>query len=66
MLRLLLLPLFLFTLSMVCMGQTFQYSRGWTNGKRATPSALLNSGHNLGLLDAFEMQEKPSDIKLER
>ncbi|XP_017873394.1 PREDICTED: pro-corazonin [Drosophila arizonae] len=66
MLRLLLLPLFLFTLSMVCMGQTFQYSRGWTNGKRATPSALLNSGHNLGLLDAFEMQEKSSDVKLER
>ncbi|XP_023175596.2 pro-corazonin [Drosophila hydei] len=66
MLRLLLLPLFLFTLSMACMGQTFQYSRGWTNGKRAPPSALLNSGHNLGMLDVFEMQEKPSDIKLDR
>ncbi|KAH8408005.1 hypothetical protein KR222_010716 [Zaprionus bogoriensis] len=66
MLRLLLLPLFLFTLSMVCMGQTFQYSRGWTNGKRAPPAAFLTNGHNLGLLDLYEMQDAPSDRRLER
>ncbi|XP_037956941.1 pro-corazonin-like [Teleopsis dalmanni] len=34
--KMLMLPLLLFTFfSMACMGQTFQYSRGWTNGKRA-------------------------------
>ncbi|EDW58406.1 pro-corazonin [Drosophila virilis] len=66
MLRLLLLPLFLFTLSMACMGQTFQYSRGWTNGKRAPPAALVTNGHNLGLLDIYDIQDRPTDIKLER
>ncbi|EDV94608.1 pro-corazonin [Drosophila grimshawi] len=66
MLRVLLLPLLLFTLSMACMGQTFQYSRGWTNGKRAPPAALLSNGHNLGLLDLYDIQDKPTDLKLER
>ncbi|XP_034486864.1 pro-corazonin [Drosophila innubila] len=66
MLRLLLLPLFLFTLSMVCMGQTFQYSRGWTNGKRAPPATVLTNGHNLGLLDLYDIQDTPNDRKLER
>lgn len=67
MLRLLLLPLFLFTLSMACMGQTFQYSRGWTNGKRAPPAAaVLTNGHNLGLLDLYEVPDATSDRRLER
>ncbi|KAL7729112.1 hypothetical protein ACLKA6_009586 [Drosophila palustris] len=66
MLRLFLLPLFLFTLSMVCMGQTFQYSRGWTNGKRAPPATVVTNGHNLGLLDLYDIQDTPNDRRLER
>ncbi|KAM8706964.1 hypothetical protein ACLKA7_011123 [Drosophila subpalustris] len=66
MLRLFLLPLFLFTLSMVCMGQTFQYSRGWTNGKRAPPATVVANGHNLGLLDLYDIQDTPNDRRLER
>jgi len=75
MLRLLLLPLFLFTLSMACMGQTFQYSRGWTNGKRSFNSAspLLTNGHfhrdrgnELGLTDLYDIQDWSSERKLER
>ncbi|XP_033165748.1 pro-corazonin [Drosophila mauritiana] len=72
MLRLLLLPLFLFTLSM-CMGQTFQYSRGWTNGKRSfnAASPLLANGHlhrgsELGLTDLYDLQDWSSDRRLER
>ncbi|XP_016992114.1 pro-corazonin [Drosophila rhopaloa] len=73
MLRLLLLPLFLFTLSMACMGQTFQYSRGWTNGKRALSPAspLLANGHfhrsnELGFTDLYDLQDWSSERKLER
>ncbi|KAH8354254.1 hypothetical protein KR084_004797 [Drosophila pseudotakahashii] len=75
MLRLLLLPLFLFTLSMACMGQTFQYSRGWTNGKRSFSSAspLLTNGHfhrdranELGFTDLYDLQDWSSDRRLER
>ncbi|XP_017046793.1 pro-corazonin [Drosophila ficusphila] len=73
MLRLLLLPLFLFTLSMACMGQTFQYSRGWTNGKRALSpgSPLLANAHfhrsnELGLTDLYDLQDWSSDRRLER
>ncbi|XP_016930939.2 pro-corazonin [Drosophila suzukii] len=75
MLRLLLLPLFLFTLSMACMGQTFQYSRGWTNGKRSFNSAspLLTNGHfhrdrgnELGFTDLYDIQDWSSERKLER
>ncbi|XP_030374721.1 pro-corazonin [Scaptodrosophila lebanonensis] len=69
MMRLLLLPLFLFTLSMACMGQTFQYSRGWTNGKRAPLSGpLLSSGHfqrgDEQLANLYDFQE--NERKLER
>ncbi|EDW24657.1 GL23272 [Drosophila persimilis] len=72
MMRLLLLPLFLFTLSMACMGQTFQYSRGWTNGKRAlTPPSLLSHGHfnrasDLGFSDLYDVQDWSSERRLER
>ncbi|KAH8332761.1 hypothetical protein KR074_010401 [Drosophila pseudoananassae] len=73
MLRLLLLPLFLFTLSMACMGQTFQYSRGWTNGKRAlnTGSPILSNGHlhrtnDLSFSDLYDLQDWGSDRRLER
>ncbi|XP_034665401.1 pro-corazonin [Drosophila subobscura] len=72
MMRLLLLPLFLFTLSMACMGQTFQYSRGWTNGKRAlTPSSLLGNGHfhrgnELAFSDLYDVQDWSSERRLER
>ncbi|XP_060648725.1 pro-corazonin [Drosophila nasuta] len=66
MLRLLMLPLFLFTLSMACMGQTFQYSRGWTNGKRAPPATVVGNGHNLGLLDLYDIPSAPTDRRLER
>ncbi|KAH8257868.1 hypothetical protein KR038_002153 [Drosophila bunnanda] len=75
MMRLLLLPLFLFTLSMACMGQTFQYSRGWTNGKRAlNPAAsplLGNGGHfhrsnELGYTDLYDLQDWSSERRLER
>ncbi|KAH8301303.1 hypothetical protein KR018_007231 [Drosophila ironensis] len=73
MMRLLLLPLFLFTLSMACMGQTFQYSRGWTNGKRALNpgSPLLASAHfhrnnELGYSDLYDFQDWSSERRLER
>ncbi|KAH8383854.1 hypothetical protein KR009_010895 [Drosophila setifemur] len=73
MMRLLLLPLFLFTLSMACMGQTFQYSRGWTNGKRALNPAtpLLPNGHfhrnnELGYADFYDLQEWSGEHRLER
>ncbi|XP_017076674.1 pro-corazonin [Drosophila eugracilis] len=73
MLRLLLLPLFLFTLSMACMGQTFQYSRGWTNGKRSFNSAspLLTNGHfhrgnDLGFTELYDLQDWSSERRLER
>ncbi|XP_022219363.1 pro-corazonin [Drosophila obscura] len=73
MMRLLLLPLFLFTLSMACMGQTFQYSRGWTNGKRAlsSPSSLLSNGHfhranEFGFSDLYDVPDWSSDRRLER
>ncbi|ALC45483.1 Crz [Drosophila busckii] len=68
MFRLLLLPLFFFTLSMVCMGQTFQYSRGWTNGKRASSltATPLNNGHNVGLADLYDFQDSPIDRRMER
>ncbi|KAI8043860.1 pro-corazonin [Drosophila gunungcola] len=73
MLRILLLPLFLFTLSMACMGQTFQYSRGWTNGKRALSpgTPLLANGHfhrsnELGLTDLYDLQDWSSERRLER
>ncbi|XP_055852660.1 pro-corazonin-like [Episyrphus balteatus] len=36
MLRFVLFSLVSFIVIMSCMGQTFQYSRGWTNGKRSS------------------------------
>ncbi|XP_068157541.1 pro-corazonin [Drosophila tropicalis] len=75
MLRLLLLPLFLFTLSMACMthGQTFQYSRGWTNGKRASLSSpLLNNGqhfhrsNDVSFADFYDFPATISERRLER
>ncbi|EDV44162.2 uncharacterized protein Dana_GF16165 [Drosophila ananassae] len=68
MMRLLLLPLFLLSLSVACMGQTFQYSRGWTNGKRALHpvSPLITNGYfhrinELGFSDLDDMPDGKSD-----
>ncbi|TMW49442.1 hypothetical protein DOY81_005452 [Sarcophaga bullata] len=65
------LPLLIFLFSMACMGQTFQYSRGWTNGKRAGNSASSTALNGLfhkdddGLAEFFEVQEA-NDRRLER
>ncbi|XP_075144739.1 corazonin [Haematobia irritans] len=61
--------LLLFLFSMACMGQTFQYSRGWTNGKR---SGTGNSATNLfskddeGFPGLFDFQETANERRLER
>lgn len=36
MLKLIVVPLLFLSICLSCMGQTFQYSRGWTNGKRSS------------------------------
>ena len=65
------LPLLIFLFSMACMGQTFQYSRGWTNGKRANnapPATALNGLFHKdddNLAELFEVQEA-NDRRLER
>ncbi|XP_055389252.1 pro-corazonin [Condylostylus longicornis] len=33
--KMIIVPLLLLSIAITCMGQTFQYSRGWTNGKRS-------------------------------
>lgn len=56
---------------MACMGQTFQYSIGWTNGKRAgasTATTLNNLFHKDdegGLSELFEVQDA-NERRLER
>ncbi|KAI8129923.1 hypothetical protein FF38_03411 [Lucilia cuprina] len=69
MLRIVILPLLIFLFSMACMGQTFQYSRGWTNGKRAgaatTLNNLLHNKEDDGMSELFEVQEA-NERRLER
>lgn len=33
------IPIMILAMVVCCMGQTFQYSRGWTNGKRSDTHA---------------------------
>ncbi|XP_017091690.2 pro-corazonin-like [Drosophila bipectinata] len=71
--RLLLLLLFLFSLSVACLGQTFQYSRGWTNGKRAlqsVPSLMANGyihrSNEFGFTDLRHVPDGKNDLRLEK
>jgi hypothetical protein len=47
---------------LLCTGQTFQYSRGWTNGKRSDTSAgtniLTNPPQNLATSDTDKQTER--------
>ncbi|XP_037884464.1 pro-corazonin [Glossina fuscipes] len=74
MLRFTLLPLLLLSImfSMTCKGQTFQYSRGWTNGKRGG-IAISNSNNNHhfrreeeNIPEILETQQDGVDKRLER
>ncbi|KAM7361916.1 corazonin [Cochliomyia hominivorax] len=68
MLRIVIFPLFIFLFSMACMGQTFQYSRGWTNGKRANTATTLNNLFHKdddGMPELFEVQDL-NEKRLER
>ncbi|XP_005180562.1 pro-corazonin [Musca domestica] len=58
----------LFLFSMACMAQTFQYSRGWTNGKRNGPgNVATNIFHrdDEGLSEIFDIQDV-NERRLER
>lgn len=68
MLRMVVLPLLIFLFSMACMGQTFQYSRGWTNGKRANTATTLNNlfhKDDESISELFEVQDA-NERRLER
>lgn len=65
MLRIVILPLLIFLFSMACMGQTFQYSRGWTNGKRASPLNNLFHKDDESISELFEVQDA-NERKLEK
>ncbi|XP_061394356.1 pro-corazonin [Musca vetustissima] len=58
----------LFFFSMACMAQTFQYSRGWTNGKRnGAGNTATNVFHreDEGLPEIFDIQDV-NERRLER
>ncbi|XP_073820501.1 corazonin [Musca autumnalis] len=58
----------LFLFSMTCMAQTFQYSRGWTNGKRnGAGNTATNMFHrdDEGLSEIFDIQDV-NERRLER
>ena len=42
--RMIVVPLVLLAAIICCMGQTFQYSRGWTNGKRSNSHFREDTG----------------------
>nr|AUF71589.1 preprocorazonin [Megaselia scalaris] len=58
MIRMFVVPLLLLGLCLSCMGQTFQYSRGWTNGKRASS--------DMDVLNPFNVGDSVIENKLER
>ncbi|XP_055848099.1 pro-corazonin-like [Episyrphus balteatus] len=61
MLRFVILALVSFAVIISCMGQTFQYSRGWTNGKRS--SSHLHE--DPAIAEIFEVPTE-SERRLER
>ncbi|XP_013102492.1 pro-corazonin [Stomoxys calcitrans] len=61
--------LLLFLFSMACMGQTFQYSRGWTNGKRSgggSSTSNIFRKDDEGMSELFDFQDVASERRLER
>lgn len=48
MIRIFVVPLLFLGLCLSCMGQTFQYSRGWTNGKRSSSDMDILNGFTVG------------------
>ncbi|XP_055908687.1 pro-corazonin-like [Eupeodes corollae] len=59
MLRLAVFCVISFAVIISCMGQTFQYSRGWTNGKRSSS----HMHENPAISEMFEAQESERHLE---